>query len=64
MHSSIMYELHIVPILVDVNNPVKYSAWDAEVMKCYFLPLISSLSPVLSLKWHSCVSSITHTWDG
>ncbi len=42
MHSNIMCELHIVPILVDVNSPVKYSVWDAEVMKCYFLPLISS----------------------
>ena len=36
------------PILVDVNNLVKYSVyhprvgevcWDVEVMKCYFLPL-------------------------
>lgn len=54
MHSSIIYELHIVSVLVDVNNPVKYSVyhpivseacWDAEVMKCYFLPL----SPLLAL---------------
>lgn len=76
MHESIMYELHIVSILVDVSNPVKYSVyypivgevcWDAEVMKCHFLPLspLLALFPlVLSLKWHSCVSSITHTWAG
>lgn len=49
-----MYKLHIVFILVDVNNHVKYSVyymvvgevcWHVEVMKCYFLPL----SPLLEL---------------
>lgn len=67
MHSSIMYGLHIVSILVDVNNPVKYSVyrstvgevcWDAEVMKCYFLPLslLLALFP-LFCRWSGTVVS-------
>lgn len=67
MHSSVMYDLHIVSILVYVDNRVKYSVyhpiagevcWDAEVMKCCFLPL----SPLLALfplfcRWSGTVVS-------
>lgn len=67
MHSSIMYELHIVSISVHVNNPVKYSVYlpivgevccNAEVMKCYFLPLsqLLALFP-LFCRWSATVVS-------
>lgn len=64
-----MIELHFVSILGEVNNSVKHSvchpigvgvSWEAGELLPPTLALIGALSPVLLLKWNSCVSSITH----